>query len=332
MRTTLLLIPPLLSGCAGLLGSTTAGLNSNYILPAVLASGDVGVGCAGGEGLGALVDAFAPYSAKAARATVLPRISAGMCLEDDVREAQLQRARAYRSSAFAEARDAQALEERAHLIAASRYLGGWEALVAEYGVPDDGEACPKLKDEMDQLAYLLGLSGGVLAVLHDLGAQGAAGVPQTIPAAVTRGAACLDDSVWWGVPTAMQASLWALQPGRAGGEDVWAMFDQSVAKGEAAGVRLSTAYMVQTAATVGQTDRVRAGITRDAAHRAEHPGSPAWAMLDTYAGEIVRHESDRIWTELAGHRTPLADLGRFPDTAPPEEGPALDLLDGGLFQ
>ena len=76
MRTVLRSLAPLtLTACAGLLGSTTAGLNSNYILPAVLESGDVAVGCAGGEGLGALVDAFAPYSAKAERASVLPSVA-----------------------------------------------------------------------------------------------------------------------------------------------------------------------------------------------------------------------------------------------------------------
>lgn len=332
MRTPLLASLLLCQACAGILGSTTAGLNANYILPTVLASGDVGVGCAAGESLGAMVDAFGPYSKKAARATVLPRISAAMCLEDDVREAQLARARAYRADDFDGLRDAQALEERAHLVAAARYLGGWEALAAEYGVPDEGEACPQLKSEMDQLSYLLGLSGGVLAVLHDLGAQGRAGVPQSIPAAVSRGATCLDDERWWGVPTAMQASLWALQPGLPGAGDVWATLEASVARGEAAGVRLSTAYLVQTAATVGQPERVRAGIRRDAAHRAAHPANATWAMLDTYGGQIVLHESDRVWSELAGHRTPLMEYGKFPDDKPPEEPPALDLLGGGLFQ
>ena len=107
--------------------------------------------------------------------------------------------------------------------------------------------------------------------------------------------------------------------------------DASVTKGEAAGVRLSTAYLVQTAITVGETARARDAIARDASHRAEHAPDPRWAMLDTYASQIVLHESDRIWTELTGSRTPLVQVGTFPDTPPPGPSGDDDLLGEGLF-
>lgn len=318
-------------GCAATIGGATADMNRQYIMPGILGGGDVLVGCAAGEALGAMVGGFADASDKAKQATVLAQASSAICMEDDVREAQLARARAYHGNRFNDARDAEAVEDRAHVVAAKRYLASWNALVETWGVPEPGEPCPRLKSEHEQLSYMMGLSAGVLAVLHDLGADNAVGVPQSIPAAVNRAAACLDDDTWWGVPTAMQASLWALQPGAEGVGDVWAAFEASVSKGEAAGVRLSTAYMVQTAATVGEHDRMRAAIQRDAAHRAAArpvDGAARWSMLDAYALSIVMHESDRLWTQAEGSRTPLASYGTFPAGEPDtnEPNPFEDLL------
>lgn len=315
LRSTLPLLAGLLGGCGGIVGNVTAGMNSTYIMPGILSGGDVGVSCAAGEGLGAMVGGFAPWSKAASKATVLVHASAALCLEDDVREAQLARARAFHSSAFDEARDAEVIEDRAHVIAARRYLASWNALVENYGVPEPGEACPNLHKEMDQISYLMGLSSGVLAVLHDLGADGAVGVPQSIPAAVNRAAVCLDNEQWWGVPAAMQASLWALQPGGETG-DVWKTLDNSVRLGEAAGVRLSTAYAVQTAATIGDTDRVKAIIAHDAQSRLTTAANSQYAMLDQYGRDIVVHESDRLWTEKTGSRTPIASYGAMP--VPPQ--------------
>jgi hypothetical protein len=314
------------TGCmkatGNLLGSTT----NAVVLPEVMALGDLGMGCASGEALGGMIAAYGKASKKAMRASVMTMESAAMCLDDDVWEAELEARRAYRDGDIPAWHDAKAREQRAHLIAAGRYRLAFDALQSAYGVPEPGEDCPKLSKSEDQLTYLLGLSAGVLAVVNDMGADGKAGVPLSIPAAVVRGADCLDDDAWWGAPKALQASIYALQPGLQGTPDPWATFTASVAKGKAAHVRLADAFLAQTAATIGREDLTRAAIAEHAATVAESPADPSWKMLDVYATELVRHESDKIWTSAVGYRTPFGELGTFPG-APVAEEPPLPPLD-----
>jgi hypothetical protein len=322
------LLGALLSGgCASTIGDAMSSMNSRYIVPTVLRAPDVAAGCATGEALGALVDSFAPYSRKAARSAIVTRVSAGMCMEAPAWEAELEGSRAYVSGDIATAVDARVRLHRFHFEAARRYAGAYAVLAAEYGVPEPDGECPRLPKAYDQLSYLLGLSAGVLAVLHDAGAAGEAGVSMSIPAYVVRGAACLDNEVWWGAPNAMKAAIWALQPDAPGAGDPWATFEQSVAKGDAAGVRLSGAFYAQTASTVGNEAELRKAIRHDANSRKEIPGAPAWRMLDEYASLLVRHESDRLWTSMTGHRTPNGELGTFPDEVPELPAGFDDLLD-----
>ncbi|MCA9712440.1 MAG: hypothetical protein KDK70_41810, partial [Myxococcales bacterium] len=60
------------------------------------------------------------------------------------------------------------------------------------------------------------------------------------------------------------------------------------------------------------------------------PADSRWRMLDRYATRIVRYESDKIWTQALGHRTPFGELGSFPDSQQDqpqvEEGLLDDLL------
>lgn len=315
------------TGCKKAIGDTSAGMTRDMILPTVMASGDIGVGCASGEALGGLIDAFGPYSPKADRASVITALSAGMCLEDDVWEAELDRLRALHDGRIDAARDATTRAKRAHLVAARRYLGAFEALQRAFPVrADKGETCPRFaggkQGEFDRMVYLLGLSSGVLAVVHDGGADLAAGVSLSIPAEVVRQATCLDDDRWWGVPRALQAAVWALQPEAPGAGDAWATFEASVAKGAAARVRLASAFAAQTAATVGDRARLEAAIAELAELRRASPPDPDFAMLDEYGTLLVQHESDKIWTEEEGHRTPFGELGTFPGAA--EEAPPLD--------
>lgn len=279
----------LLTACNKVIGSTLAGSTDHTVLPYVMRTGDVGVGCATGEGLGAMVGAFQDFSHHAARTSVVSTLSAGMCLEDDVWEAELEASRALRRQDLEGTRDARARLARAHYDAARRYLAAWNLLEREYGIPEPDGECPKLKKDTDQLIYMLGLSSGVLAVVHDSGADGKAGVPLTIPAGVVRAAGCLDNDKWWGAPDAMKAAIWALSSGAPGVGDAWATFDASRLKGEAAGVRLATAFYAQTAASTGKPDLLRAAVKAQAKALSEKPADPKWAMLDRYATLLIMH-------------------------------------------
>lgn len=303
----------ILSACNGVIGATLAGNTDRLVMPYVMRGGDVGVGCAVGEGLGVMVGAFNDASHRAAKTSIVSVLSSGMCLEDDVWEAQLETQRALRRADPEGAHDANERGQRAHLVAARRYLTAWNLLSEEYGVPEPGGTCPKLRKDSDQLIYMLGLSAGVLAVVHDMGASGEAHVPMSIPASVVRASECLDDDKWWGAPHAMKAAIWALVEGSPDVGDPWALFDESIAKGEKAGVRLAGAFMAQTASSMGREPQLRTMVKRHAASLQVTPTDAKWAMLDRYATAIVQHESDRIWTAQVGYRTPSDSFGTFPD-------------------
>ena len=310
-----LLALPLLTACGTTLGDASADLNRGFIIPYLMADGDVASACAVGESLGPMIQSFAGDSRKAARASVLSAVSAAMCMEDPIREADLASLREMRAGRYSEAEDHNQRIKRMHTVAAGRYLDVWDRLAATYGIPEPGAACPKFKNDTDALTYVMGLSAGLLAVVHD--AQGGGGVvPMDIPAGVVRGSTCVDDAQWWGAGAAMRAAVFVVQPGHPEANDPWATFASAVASGEAAGVRLTRAFQVQGAASLGDVDRIKAFIREDAAHRAAHPANERWAMLDTYALHITMHESDRLWTQLNGYRTPAGAYGTFPDDAP----------------
>ena len=178
---------------------------------------------------------------------------------------------------------------------------------------------------------LLGLSSGVLAVLHDQAGGMELGVPLDVPRRVARLAPCLPNEAWWGVPRALQAAVWATIPGAApDGEDPLAVLAQSAALGEVAGVRLARAFQVQTLATIGDDAALKAAIAAHAAALATPP-DPRFRMLARFATLLIRHESDKRWVRAAGHRTPGARFGTFPEAAAPEEDAGLDdLLDSLL--
>lgn len=313
--------------CAKVIGNSTAGITNDFVMPEVLGGSDVGTACASGEALGSMVAGFSPYSKKAARSSILPQVSAGMCKEEEVWAAELRAERAYRDGDVQGYKDASIERQRHQLIAAKRYHIAFQRVEAYYGIPTPEDAtCPKLKSENDQLQYMMGLSAGLLAVLHDIGADTLAGVPQDIPARVARGVDCLDDDQWWGVPMAMRASLWALLPDAEGAGDPWEAFDQSWEKATAARVRLAGAFMVQSASVVGNEARLTAGIQAFAKERKTVAPDPKWAMLDRYAELMVRHESDRIWMDAEGHRTPMGQLGDLPQPQEPDI-----ILDDDIF-
>ncbi len=72
-----------------------------------------------------------------------------------------------------------------------------------------------------------------------------------------------------------------------------------------------------------------AAIAAHAASLEATPPAKAWRLLDRYATYLIRHESDRIWTQATGHRTPEGALGTFPEP-PGKADPTVDdsLLEG----
>jgi hypothetical protein len=281
------------------------------VSPEVLAISDVGMACAVGETTVPLMTAM--DDEKLRRSIAFSLISAAMCSEIRVWDAELERRQAvYLAGISSEpatwsalATDAAARETRAHLEAAQRNLWVWEALEAEYGTV--GEECPELEEE-EQVLYLMGLASGSLAVLHDGAADHALDINQGVARQVERGAACLDSGALWGVPGALRASVWIAVPG-AGPEDVdpWVQLEASAMLGDSQGVWLARALHAQAAGAAGDSEALDAAIT---AHKVamETGGSSEHGLLNDYSHRTIRHESDRIWMSQTGHRT---ESGRF---------------------
>ena len=166
------------TACVGIVENSTL----KKALPSAMASSDLGMSCAMGESLTGAIEGL--LGKPLHKALVLTYMSAAMCAEDDVWRYELDLMRADRnleswpSVRLAERSDARTRKGRAHEVAAGRYLTAYEHLLAAYGVDEDaslGEKCPKLKSEEEQLLFLLGLTSGLNALVHDRAAQGAVG-------------------------------------------------------------------------------------------------------------------------------------------------------------
>lgn len=312
------------TGCIGIIDKSTL----KTVAPVVMSTPDIGMGCASGEALAGTMSAMGnPAKGKTPhKAQVLLLMSAAMCLEPLAWDAELSRQTALNNHESGRVQDLLEQERRVHADAAWRYYAAWQQLDAAFALSalDEGE-CPRLKaSRNDDLLFLLGLSTGVLGVLHDQAGGMEVGVPLDVPRRVERLAKCLDDDQWWGVPRALQAAVWASVPGALPeGEDAIATLAASAAKGRAARVRLASAFQAQTLATLGLEDALKQAIADHAADLAT-PADPRYRMLDRFAGQLVRHESDKLWAKAEGHRTPGAMYGTFPQ--PPADLDALNSL------
>ena len=319
------------SGCSSFLygqtGAVMSGYAGDHMVPYLLADDDVGMACQMGASLTGFVGSFERVADRPDLPVLVSYVGAGMCAEDVAREAELRQARAVRAGQATEARDAALAGERAHLDAARRFYRAWQRAEAHFG--ELGKAgCPTIAED-ERVSYLLGLSAGMMAVMHDRGARGAAGVPTAIPPKVARAAACLDDKAWWGVPSALAAAVWMTVPGSGPADrkpqDVLA---SAAATGDAAGVRLSRALQVIALAGAGDEAGMREAIAAHGAALAAKAPPARWRLLDAYATLLTRHHADLVWTREAGHRAPTTGLGEMPAKAARPSAEDESVLDG----
>lgn len=301
MRTLLLL--PLLAGCSPAINRVT----TKRVIPAMMAIPDLDLACRFGNTVVGGVSSVKPGD-PAEHAMLLAYLAAGICAELDAREHKLDGIVALNTvqgpERAAAAADHRIRAQRDYATAARRYDAAWQYTLDTFGLD-----CPKMKDR-DEALYLVGLIAGDLALISDGAAGQPLALPQNIILEAGRGAACLDDDKWWGVPSALQAAAWATVPGSAPeGVDPWAMLEAAAAKGDSAGVTVARALQVFTAANAGDEDVLRAAI---AAHGAAPTAqrAPEWVLLDEYARALSLFESDQIWLRAEGKRT--ASLGMLP--------------------
>jgi hypothetical protein len=334
MIKPLWMLPLLATGCMGMVNNQV-----KSIAPRMMANEDLEVMCLSGAVFSPTLASLTEDPAAAPHAAlVLTELSAGMCSDLAIWDTQIAYLRARYAGLGTVAQDLLEQERRQHEVAARRYQRAWNHLEAQYG--EVGGACPKLNlYKNDDLIYLLGLTSGVLAVMNDRAAGGVVDVPLDVPMKVSRGAACLDNEAWWGMPEALQIAVGSSVPGGLPeGTDVPALLQRAATYGEnlqatdksgsrPAPVRMARALQVQTLSALGQEEALKKAIAEHAASLAAQPPDPNWALLDRFAERMILHESDKRWLEATGHRTPGDQRGRFPGDAPEVDADSERLLD-----
>jgi len=285
-----------------------------HIVPQLLTSDDLEAGCTGAEALGGLISSLGRITEEAWELQVLLGLGAGGCEEARAFEQELAYLRFIRAQQPDMAQDSLIAQKHHHVKAAKRYYKGWEALIEFNKGREIGGECPDLEQEFDQIVWLAGLINGLLALNNDILSGIGTGVPKNIAAQSERGAGCLDNKQWFGVPLALKAAVWSLLPGALPeGENAWERLEQADAIGEQAHVRLPHVFHVIAAYSKGDMERVRTVIKRHAEQVAEHKSNAQYRLLDAAATEALTRISDKMWTEAVGHRTPVGQLGSFWD-------------------
>ena len=309
-------------------GTGCAGRVDRFVVDRVLVRAattpDVSKACETGSAAAHLIAAASSEEHPPRRAMVVAEVTAALCEEAHVREAELDGIRARVNltgpGRAGEVQDARLREERARRSTAARLFRAWGPLESLYG-PVGGDACPRVPAK-DEIVVLLGLYAGMYALLHDRASGGGLGVPADILGSVARAADCIDDERWWYAPSALQAGAWVTVPGSAPeGIDPWQKLEEAAHAGEGTGVRLARALAILAASNSGRDDIVRSGIRAHAGSLKETPMDSTWALLDRYSFDVSEHISDVLWMEAEGHRTPR--FGDFPldEDAAPQSGP-----------
>ena len=331
LRTYLLLtlvVPAVCSGCsmAAFTGDMLSEYTWRHATPYLMSRDDSGMACAMGVSTAGLLLSYERVTDAPDKAAIATMMSAGSCSESEAWESELRYLRALRTGNSAEARDARIAQRRAHATTARRQYEAWQRMVRHYGAPKDG--CPVLEDASDELAWLSGNLAGSSAVQHDRAAGGIVNVPLDIPKHAARGIRCLDSKTWFGVPLALEASIWLGIPGSAPeGKDPYEQLELASRQGLESGVRLATALQARAAFSSGNDAVTRSALTRFAAAIEAQPAPNQWRLLDAMATDQARAISDFMWTDATGYRTPFGALGTFWDDAAPVPDDDASLLD-----
>lgn len=311
----------LLSGCSQVVktGANVAlGFSEKHIVPPILAMDDADMACNSGNALTPAIMSTKDMGADPTRIAVLLYASSGICAENQALESELRYLRASKAGQVSEAQDARIEQKRWAAIAAQRQYAGYQLLENRWAAKYNkklGEGCPKMKSDLDQTVYLMGMISGLQAMTNDINSGGAINVPKDIAAVVERGMTCLDNAKFWGAPNAARAVIWTLLPGAGDGKpDPYQTLKESVQLGEQKGVRLSHALYAVAAQASGDDVKIRDALKTFAASRSEEkPVNQQFKLIDSMSQNMVQGISDRYWTEHTGIRTSDDGMQRFWD-------------------
>ena len=296
------------------------------MLPYVMTYDDTEMACALGECMTPLLMSFEAVGSDPDKLAVLQYVSAASCADADALTAELRYLRNINQGNVTEAQDARIVQKRKAALAARRQYEAYQRMVREYGEIKEDQ-CPDLDKEFDQLVWMVGLIAGAQSLMNDGTSGGQVGVPRDIAAKVSRGAGCLENAKWWGVPGGIQGAIWNLLPPLAPeNAKPWKKLERSQEIGFDQGIRLGSALYAMSAYSKGNDQRLREAIRRFAEYD-ESKINQNYRLLDTMADTIIRGLSDRMWTEATGKRTPVGGLGSFWDDGSSGQDDNTDIQD-----
>lgn len=285
----------------------------DHAVPYVLKTDDVEMGCVMAKALTLLVPGLAQLNASPYKLAVMFDFLSGSCAEFKAWEEELRYIRAIHAKNVTEAQDARILQKRYLNLAARRQFKGYLNLGQAYS-EISGSDCPQLDNWNDEFYWLVGLMNGLQAVLNDLASEGGAKVPLDISLKVGRGANCLSNEKWWGVPDAIQAAIWISFPeNKPAGVTPLNVLDQAVQIGLSQGMRIVQVVAAKIHIGLGNSERVKSIIRENVRTRSVIATNPQFLFLDEIATIQLLAISDYLWTETTGKRTPIGGLGTFWD-------------------
>ncbi len=307
-----------MGGCALIqsnVSGTTIGILEDGFTPPTLQGRDVEMACSFAMVNSPLIGAARNFHGDPSLMESVLMSSAGVCSENQAIAEEMRYLRAAREKRADEAQDARISQKRLLAVAAERQYTGFYRMRSKLEQKyffKYGSTCPAFKRDFDELVYLLGSVSGLQAMQNDIAAQQTVGVPTDTAPLVEKAMNCLDNDKWWGAPQAARAAVWSILPGGADGKDVKGTFDASMTLGEAAGVRLSHVMAAVAYQSLDDQAAVRQIIKRFTANKDFKP-STDYRLIDAIAQSQLTNVSDRMWTQGAGTRTPMASLGKFWD-------------------
>ncbi len=307
-------------------GRFLVGFIETHAVPYVLKTDDVEMGCVMAEALSLLVPSLAQINASPYKLGVIFDFLSGSCSEFKAWEEELRYVRAMHAKNITEAQDARIAQKRYLNQAARRQFKGYKNLELAYA-ESPGVDCPEFKTWNDEFYWLVGLMDGLQAVLNDIASEGGAKVPLDISLKVGRGAGCLQNEKWWGMPDAIQAAIWLSFPeSTPAGKKPLIILKDAIRIGMNQGMHIVQVIAAKIHIGLGNTETVKAIIRDNAKAKLSIPANPRFIFLDEVATLQLQAMSDFMWTESTGKRTPIGGLGTFWDD-PKKDEYAIDIID-----
>jgi hypothetical protein len=333
-RLTILSMALLSAACSPnrMIGNQVNHYSVENVLPVVMKTDDIPMVCHANETNTPLLMSFSQFGVDVNMLLALGYSGAAACTAMEAHEKELWSMQAEKQGLIYMAQDARIAQQLLNRDTGKRQVRAYQYAAEYFKLNhryDMGEgACPKLKDDNEQLLLLVAATSALQALKNDIASGRLINFDMALPAKVGRAMSCLDNEKWWGEPKAIQAGLKVILPKNANEEaEGWQTLQDATDIGLQTGVRLSHATYASVANIKGQEDHLR-----DALKRFESIPvatlNKQYALLNEMAALQVRHIADLYWMKYEGHRAPTENFSKFWDEQEKPSQAVNDILDG----